>query len=146
MAKELLSKLKYQSTWRLLYFSFITLGVYLGYYIKRQTAVINAELEPEKEIDFMLTESIFIILYLNAVLFFAFFMVGPEHKAFIERTSNLGNFATNILIMVWGFKMKNRMNLALEAVRGSDTWFHTAWTFLFSPLYFNYKVNALNER
>ena len=50
-----------------------------------------------------------------------------------------------ILIVVWGFIARGRMNRFCGAMPGSSGWFHGFWTFLLTPLYFNYKVNRIAE-
>ena len=56
------------------------------------------------------------------------------------------NWAWIILELVWGFKARNALNFIYNFKKGSEPWFHGFWTFLFTQLYFNYKVNSLNER
>ena len=50
-----------------------------------------------------------------------------------------------VLMVYWAFKARNRMNRLLAAERKGREWFHGLWTFLFTALYFNWKVNTLHE-
>lgn len=63
----------------------------------------------------------------------------------VEKVSNLADMICGISIIVWGFKARNRMNQILDSAENDSKWFHGLWTFLFSPLYFNFKINQLNE-
>ena len=37
------------------------------------------------------------------------------------------------------------MNTLLAATKVEPDWFHGLWTFLFTTLYFNFKINKLND-
>ena len=40
---------------------------------------------------------------------------------------------------------RNRMNKLLGVTQRQFHWFSGLWTFLFTPFYFNYKINQLAE-
>lgn len=143
--KQLNSIRNYQesSTWWLLGLGVITYGVYFAYYIKRQTARINEETDKEDNISLIFINTIFVLSYISLGLFFAYLLVDEGHP--IAITSNIIDRALGIMILVWGFMARNRMNQLYETSRQDKEWFHGLWTFLFSPLYFNFKINSICE-
>jgi hypothetical protein len=140
--EEILSQLKSQSTWRLFFLSFITLGIYTAHYIKRQTTRMNQYLDRERQISEGFVSTILILAYVTVILVIPYVLIeeGP-----IEGISNLLDAVWSILVLVWAFKARNRMNMLLSATKDQARWFHGLWTFLFTALYFNFKINTLNE-
>ena len=142
--EDLIRNLKSQSTWRLLGLGLITYGVYYAYYIAKQTRVINLQLDEKSQISSAFVTSIFVLSYLSLLLFFGYLLVDEGHPVAV--LSNIADRLWMLLIIIWGFSARNRMN-TLNSVNSDDqNWFHGLWTFLFSPLYFNYKINVLNSR
>lgn len=143
MNTALIRSLKSQSTWRLLGLGLITYFIYPAHYIKRQTAILNEHCESDKRIPDALVTSILVLAYLALPLFVAYFFVDESNP--IVNLGTLVDRSGSLLMLIWGFKARNRMNEILALEKGSPRWFHGLWTFLFSPLYFNFKVNQLNE-
>jgi hypothetical protein len=76
-------------------------------------------------------------------LFLPYVLVDPGSP--IETTSDATDLVGAILYLVWGFEARNRMNETLHTNCGEANWFNGFWTFVATPLYFNYKVNMLAE-
>lgn len=140
--------LKIESTWKLLGFGIITYGVFYAYYLKAQSKNIN-------KLDFKqnrISED-FVLLFWNlswASLFFFVFSTlisfDPNQKNWyrlIHGLSNITNHVWYITLLVWGFLARNRVNSALGITRKDSGWFSGIWTFLFTPMYFNFKINKL---
>ena len=49
------------------------------------------------------------------------------------------------MMVVWGFFAQNRFNTVAAFGRGDPRRIKGVWTFLFTPLHFNYRVNVLNQ-
>lgn len=143
MKNKIIPDLKYGSTWKLLGLAIITYGVYLAHYIKTMTSVINEQCEANERIPDSFVTFILVINYLSLALFFPCLFVEETHP--IAALSGLVDFVCNVTFIVWGFKARNRMNIILSASKTDNDWFHGLWTFLFTPLYFNFKINKLNE-
>lgn len=141
--EPMLKALKSQSTWRLVFLSIITLGIYFAHYIRRQTNILNQNLSGSERISGSFISAILVLSYVSAFLMVPYSLVEEGH--IIESISDLADGVLNILLLVWAFKARNRMNVILRAQAGSSKWFHGLWTFLFIGLYFNYKVNQLNQ-
>jgi hypothetical protein len=83
----------------------------------------------------------FIFAYLSVVLLVPYYLAPEGHP--IEVASGIVDFISFILILVWSFKVRNRLNTLLKTRSGYPSWFHGFWTFLFEHLYINYKINVL---
>jgi O-antigen/teichoic acid export membrane protein len=144
MKNKITPKLEYGSTWKLLGLGIITYAVYLAHYIKKQTGAINDNCEENERLSDSFITFIMVISYVSLGFFFAYLFVDETHP--IVAISSFVDSINNVAFIVWGFKARNRMNVILSAQKGEREWFHGLWTFLFSPLYFNFKVNKLNGR
>ena len=142
--EDLIRNLKSQSTWRLLGLGLITYGVYYAHYIAKQTRIINLQLDEKSQISSDFIISILVLSYLSLALFFGYLLVDEGHPVAV--ISNVADRLWMLLILIWGFYARNRMNTLNSASSDGPSWFHGLWTFLFSPLYFNYKINVLNSR
>ncbi|GBE04490.1 MAG TPA: DUF4234 domain-containing protein [Nitrospirae bacterium] len=141
--EELAGQLKSQSTWRLFFLTIITLGIYSAHYIYRQTKIMNHSLNGGHKISEDLVKFIFVFSYVTAIITIPYLFAPEGHS--IETLYDLLDLIWGILIVIWAFKARNRMNMLLSAVKGQPHWFHGLWTFLFTNLYFNFKINKLNE-
>jgi hypothetical protein len=138
---ELILKLKHQSTWRLFFLGLITFGVYWAHYLKRQNHIINEYLDEPQKIPEGLILAIFVISYVSLFMLVPYFLVEEGHP--VEKFSDLLDFVWCIGLLVWGFKARNRMNALSSNEESKNYWFSGLWTFLFSPLYFNFKINKI---
>lgn len=143
MKNKIIAELKSQSTWRLFGLSLITFMVYAAHYMKRQTEIINNNCEQEDKISDGFITFILAISYLSLFLLIAYFFVEETHP--VARIGDTVDRISNICYIVWGFKARNRMNIILLSEKKNKEWFHGFWTFLFTPLYFNFKINELDE-
>lgn len=134
---------KSQSTWRLLGLGVITYGVYFAHYIKNQTDRINEITGESNRISDGFVNSILAMSYITLFLFFAFITVEEGHV--VETVSNVFDRIWGVMLIIWGFMARNRLNAAYNISKDNKEWFHGLWTFLFSPMYFNYKINSICE-
>ncbi len=140
---ETLRALRSQSTWRLFFLGLITYAVYWAFYIRTQTRILNESLAPDRRISRGLVDTVVGLNLLSLALFVPYVFVEAGHP--VELLSSLADAAANISFIFWGFAARSRMNELLNAQLGTAQWFHGFWTFLFSPLYFNFKLNVLLE-
>ena len=104
---------------------------------------INSIIDSENSISSDFTNALFIMSYASLFLFIANLFVDEGHP--IEGIGSLIDLIKTIMLIVWGFKARNRVNAHCNLDVETDTWFHGFWTFMFSSLYFNYKVNCILE-
>ncbi len=140
---EIVGQLKSQSTLRLFLLTVITLAIYTAHYIKRQTTIINRHLDTEHQISEGFVNFLLILAYVTVILIVPYVLVEEGHP--IVLISNLLDNVYGILVLIWAFKARNRMNMLLAVTKQQPHWFHGLWTFLFTALYFNFKINNLNE-
>ena len=74
----------------------------------------------------------------------AYLFVDEGHP--IEELSMGVDLAAGIAMLIWGFAARTRANELFCAESGGPTYFSGLWTFLFTPLYFNYRMNAISDR
>lgn len=141
--RELITSLRSQSTWRLVGFGIITYGVYLAYYIKTQTAILNKRLERDMMISKSFTDGFMVLSYVSLILFIPYFLVPEGHP--LEIVSNVVDLVWGVVLLIWGFKARNRLNRLCQLRSDTREWLNGFWTFLFTPFYFNYKINKLSD-
>ncbi len=140
---EIVGQLKSQSTLRLIFLTVITLGIYTAHYIKRQTTIINQYLDTELQISEDFVNCLLILAYVTAILVVPYVLVEEGHP--VELISDWLDRVYGVLVLIWAFKARNRMNRLLAVTKQQPHWFHGLWTFLFTAFYFNFKINNLNE-
>lgn len=116
--------------------------MYWAHYIKKQSSTINEYLDEVDKIPAGLVTAILIINYISLAMFIPYILVEEGHP--VEAVSNLIDFISAIFFLVWGFKARSRMNHLLTNGVSKERWFSGLWTFFFTPLYFNYKVNRIS--
>ena len=134
---DIVGQLKSQSTWRLVFLSLITLGIYGAYYIKLQTKIINQHLDREGQISATVATFIVALSCISAINL-VLLEPHPVETALLDTV-------WSILVLIWVFKARNRMNMLLAVTKDQPQWFHGLWTFIFFYYYFNFKINRLNE-
>ena len=143
LLKEITNQLSHQSTWKLLFLGLITFGIYWAHYVKRQTNILNSYLSEDDKIKSWLIILIMSFSYLTVILLIPYVMVeeGHQFEQFVDSFDSVWGF----LLIVWGFKAKNRMNSFISNEEENQHHYSWVWTFFFSPLYFNIKTNKINE-
>lgn len=141
--KQLIETLQKESTWKLFFLSLVTLGVYMAYYIRSRSALINEHLEETQKIPSGFVKFIFIWTWVSLPVGIGSLLMLENYT--IQGISNAMDFVFSICILVWAFTARSRMNRLLGAEKGEEEWFHGLWTFLFPVLYFNYKINKLSK-
>ncbi|MBN4071864.1 DUF4234 domain-containing protein [bacterium AH-315-F18] len=121
----------------------ITLTFYLPFWQRRHSRIINRLLPDDPIGSWWFPLSI-------AVTILNFGMVIPEilsndHRGVVA-LSNFINRIDIILIIVWAFKIRNRMNTLLEATKGSKTWYNGLLTFFLGVIYLQFKLNSLLDQ
>jgi hypothetical protein len=140
--KEIINLMKSQSTWRLYFFSMFSLGIYTAFYIQQQSQKL-AQIPNVPLISSNFLNSTIAAYGLSAVFTMASFFVPPEHA--VNLTSTVFALISNVMALLWAWQMRNRLNAVLALTPEYDDWFHGGWTFLFTALYINYKINRLHE-
>lgn len=131
-------ELRSQSTWRLFGLTVITYVVYPVHYLKRQTQILNGSLRPADQISDGFMTANFMFAYLSLGLLVPYFFV--EEESLLATFSEIADMVSGILILVWSFKVRNRLNQFLGVKLLGPF-----MTFFFEFLYINYEINKLCE-
>ncbi|MDB5822549.1 MAG: hypothetical protein JWR21_1253 [Herminiimonas sp.] len=140
---DVVTGLRSQSTWKLLALSLATLGIYTGHYVKNQTNKLNAIPNESGQINLQFVFGVLVFSYVTAAMDFWSFFADDENP--VNLLSSVLDVIWAFSMIIWGHKARTIMHRSLSAAKGSGAWFHAGWTFFFSPLYFNYKINVLSE-
>ena len=138
----LLQQLKWNSTWLLITLGLITHGIYYAHYADRQSRIINRHC-PSNPIPLHSLGFLYSISYVSTALFVVslFFSEG----SLVALLSSLSNLIFSIMFIIWGFRAQTRVNQLLGLGADNPQRIKGLWTFLFTPLHFNYKINVLAQ-
>ncbi|RJG41859.1 DUF4234 domain-containing protein [Motilimonas pumila] len=140
---EQINRLKCLSTWKLFFLSIITLGIYTAHYARQQSKIID---ELDHDLPAIGQTYVSLLFWLSCIsATTAVLSIIDDTNLGLTMVDSLLSLSVNILMLVWAFKARNRINQALGAMPKNWYWFHGFWTFLFSPLYINYKINSVSE-
>jgi hypothetical protein len=126
------------STWYVFILTLVTLNLYLLYWFYNRTRTLNQL----KDISPIGDAFIFSALAINIITYP--FWVGElffEHIQEIVLASQVVSLLGNILLLVWSFKLRNRLNTFLEKNQAPHSRLGPVFTFLFQALYLNFKIN-----
>jgi hypothetical protein len=140
---ELIQRLKWGSTWALVGLSVITFGVYLVFYARRQTLILNESSAPENRISLNFITVWFVITFSSLALLFIYVFVPADSP--MASISNLSDRLDNLMDLIWAFMARGAFHKLLQSQKETPAWFHGFWTFLFQAFYFNFKINKLSE-
>ena len=139
--EKIITHLKSQRTWRLVLLSIITLGIYTAHYIKRQTCIFNKYLDREQKISPLLVYLIMFISYERVIVL----LLSVSMNQIISEDMNFfRNLLRLILVIVWAFQVRNRINKLLLSSANLTLWVNRGLTFFFTIFYINYMINSLN--
>ncbi|MEZ5919260.1 MAG: DUF4234 domain-containing protein [Alphaproteobacteria bacterium] len=144
--KEIIVVLRDQSTWILVFFSIITLGIYTAFYIKRQSRVLNEYLTtPTHRIKEGFIQFILVVAFVSAAIDVVDLIYGDDDPTVAGFAAG-GDMVFGLSVMFWAFMICTRLNYLLGAAKGTPLWSSKLWAFLFGAFYINYKVNTLWKR
>ena len=103
-----IKSLQSQSTTRLFFLTFITYAVYPVYYLKRLTNLLNPSLNPEYRVSDGFITANYIFAYLSLAMIIPYTLVPDGHP--VETVSGLADFMNGLLLLIWSFKIRNRLN------------------------------------
>jgi len=144
-----IAELHHPSTWWLLFLAFITAGVYYGHYVVRQTRTLARFLPDEKANPLLgYATSVLIMAYVSLIPTVALLLL-PLSNSTAKAFDTLGGILSLIWVLmhsIWSIRFSGHMNAYYGYPRASADWFRGFWSFLFSSLYINYKLNCNVER
>lgn len=138
-----LDRFKAQSSIILLFLHLVTLGIYTAVYMHRQALVLDS-LDSESPLAGF-SKALVAVAVVNVLLVVAYVFIPEGHPVSqpVDLASDWGGRISFGLAVVWGFEARKRIHALLSSTKEDGTWFHGFWTFFFSPLYFNIRINRL---
>ncbi|MBV0932332.1 DUF4234 domain-containing protein [Marinobacterium weihaiense] len=127
------------TTWAVFGLTIITLGIYAVYWMYSRTRHLNSITEDRISNGFVgAAVGVYIASGVSSI------MMGLTDASALSGTmvliDGLLGLASWILMLVWAFKFRNRLNRVTDS-RGKPTWAGPILTFFFSVFYLSYKVN-----
>jgi hypothetical protein len=143
MTRDNIREFPSQSVWSLIGLTIITITFYFPFWLRKHTKILN-KLLPEDTIGSWW----FPVCLTTTVLNFG--MVIPEiitndHPVALG-ISKMIQHIDIILLVVWTFKIRNRMHVILSAQKKTREWYYAFWTLFFGIFYLQYKVNRLQNQ
>jgi len=125
------------STWSVVAFSILSLGIYNTYWIYTRTQIIN-QLH-DKKIPMAIPHTVIGLLLVNFI-FSIMSGANPDNQEYRELAS-LSGLVFSLSNVFWVFMLRNRIHhLTLAGVK-SLFWLNGIFTFLFQVAYLQYKIN-----
>lgn len=127
------------STWAVFGLSIITLGIYTIYWLYDRTRKLNSI--SENQISQGVVSASVGLFVASGISSIVVAVVGPSSSfGALVLVDGLLGLASGIMILVWAFKFRNRLNRVTNS-EGKPTWAGPILTFFFNVLYLSYKIN-----
>lgn len=127
------------SAWAVFGLAFITYGIYTMWWAHSRTKRLNPHIDEPIEKSFTTTTLILIACYFIGIPLTG---INPAVGAVFMFLGFVGY----IMLIVWFFKLKNRLNTHLGSVKGDSHWIGPILTFFFNSIYLQYKINAVIDK
>lgn len=131
------------TTWGVIGLAIITLGIYGYYWMFSRTKVLNT-LIPENKVASWLVPAVIITGVLN-LIFSILPLIAPELAGTLALVSLPFSIIGFVLVIVWAFKFRNRLNIISGSTKGNVFWLGPIITFFFQLYYFQYKINQMHD-
>ena len=131
------------TTWAVLGLAIITFGIYAYYWMFSRTKTLNSVI-PENKVAGWLVPTVIGLGVINILLSFLPF-ASPELAASLAVISLPLSLIGFVLMIVWAFKFRNRLNIISGSSKGNVFWLGPILTFFFQLYYFQYKINQMHD-
>ncbi len=125
------------STWHVVAFSILSLGIYNTYWLYTRTQLIN-QLH-DKKIPMSVPHTVIGLLLVNFI-FSIMSGVNPDNLEYSELAS-LSGLIFSLCNVFWVFMLRHRIHRMTLAGEKSLFWLNGIFTFLFQVAYLQYKIN-----
>jgi len=142
MEKKNIDSFQKQSVLAVIGLVIITFGFYFPFWLRRQTKVINLSFPSDKIGMWFFPLSICFTISSFAMNIPSVIM---GDNSIIWLVDNIIDVIDGAIILVWAFKLRNRMNLLLRAKGGTELWFNGPATIFFTIIYLQYKINKIKD-
>ncbi|MFC1671993.1 DUF4234 domain-containing protein [Planctomycetota bacterium] len=143
MKSEFLKDCRRQNVWALLGLAMVTAGIYLVYWLRRQTRSVNKHL-PSRPISGLFFPVAMTLVVLNIVGGFLLAVSGEDWRM-LDISQTIGSFSA-FFALIWTLRIRNRIHEILSSQKRQPTWFSLLFTLLFEQFYVQYKLNKLKAQ
>lgn len=137
----LYEELQSESTWKLFFLIVLTLGIYAAVWLLGKTRLLNERLGADSRISNGFYISAMIATVASALMVIPYLV--SDVSVQYDQISNALDKVSNVMLLVWSFKVRNRIHELTEAHSSTPNWFSGLATFFLQSLYINYKINKL---
>ena len=131
------------TTWGVLGLAIITLGIYGYYWMYSRTKTLNT-LIPENKVASWIVPAVIGLGIINIIMSLLP-LVSPELALSLSLVSLPFSLIGFVLIVMWAFKFRNRLNIISGSSKGNVFWLGPILTFFFQLYYFQYKINQMHD-
>ncbi len=130
------------STWLVLLYIILTLGLYGVYWIYSRTKLLNnlPNVTPLSEV-FILVSTVIALLSYPLIISDVYIVDNPDYIYFSKFISIAGNLS----LYFWAFRFRNRFNKYLDYNVENGSYMNHIMIFFFNILYLSYKLNENME-
>lgn len=141
--EELAENLSYISTLRLLVYTTLSLGVYAGYYIRRQSLILNNALEDRHHINQNFVSFVFYYCWFGFFLMLGYLFSWGAYEQKLDVLTDIDAIVYGILTTFWAYQSVGRLNYLMMAEKGHQFYSGKILTIILSIYYLNYRINKI---
>lgn len=139
-AIDRIKTIKRFTTWGVVGFSIITLGIYGFYWLYSRTKTLNNSLDEGQRIPQW--------VILGALLSYVLYILLSIGSGFVPELAAIGGLLAIVYIvlyLIWIYKFRSRINMLTATKRGDKFWIGPILTFFINIFYFQYKINQIHD-
>jgi len=125
-----------------IFLSYITFSFYIFFWLKKYSDILNKEITDKKISNVWFPLSI-TVTTINFVMVFIEILTNDNPQ--IVLIGKQINYIYIIILILWLFKVRDKMNLVLETKKNTQFWYSGILTFFFNIWYLQYKTNKIQD-
>ena len=145
--KEVVPQLRWQSTQFLFFINLVTLGLYSGLYIVRQSLVMNRFLDKKNSFSYFFMGLVVLLkCFTTLILMVALFAATIDDFVYWFIIALACHFLVWFMVIVWAIEARSRLHRIMQIAKGQLGQLNLLWSVLFVYLYFNSHINWLDHK
>lgn len=125
-----------------IFLSYITFSFYIFFWLRKYSNILNKELVDKKISNIWFPLSITVTIINFVMIFIEIFTNDNPQIVLIGKQINTIYI---IILILWLFKVRNKMNIVLETEKNTQYWYSGILTFFFNIWYLQYKTNRIQD-
>jgi hypothetical protein len=122
--------------------TYITFSFYIFFWLKKYSNILNKELSDKKISNIWFPLSITVTIINFVMIFIEIFTNDNPQIVLIGKQINTIYI---IILILWLFKVRDKMNIVLETEKNTQYWYSGILTFFFNIWYLQYKTNRIQD-